>query len=254
MFSIGYGLHPRNACFSLAMVYTQAILVLRWSQLTSTYSFFTVIILLILSSAGCIYQQHPPGSSQVKLMYYNCSHYRGWYIVAIPNPGFVGSQFFCYRGSVILSDERTFGLQHMIFSLAISCWTVTLTSDLFISNQLFNSILEFSRFKWTLFIESIFWQQSTSFLMRSLQQIENVQPCNIIKYSWPQQQKKKHNPLQDLIPGHGRVSLSVFNNYNPTSSETALWHQLAPYRLLPFSFEQQLFIWCQLILQWSTLA
>ena len=31
---IGHCVHPRNACFSLAMVYTGTILVLHWSQLT----------------------------------------------------------------------------------------------------------------------------------------------------------------------------------------------------------------------------
>ena len=59
---IGQGLHPWNACFSLAMVYTHAMFVLYWSQLIPTHSLFPAIILLVLSMALCICQQHPPGS------------------------------------------------------------------------------------------------------------------------------------------------------------------------------------------------
>ena len=36
-------LHPCNVCFSLAMAYTQAMLFLHWSQLTSTHWFFSGI-------------------------------------------------------------------------------------------------------------------------------------------------------------------------------------------------------------------
>ena len=50
LFFIGHDSHPRIPCFP-------------------------VIILLMLSTAGCICQQHPPGSSQVKVMYYN---YMNW--------------------------------------------------------------------------------------------------------------------------------------------------------------------------------
>ena len=66
----------RNACFplvmdythaiigfSLAMVYTHAMLILHWSQLTPMHSLFSVIILLILSMTGCICQQYLLGSS-----------------------------------------------------------------------------------------------------------------------------------------------------------------------------------------------
>ena len=67
---IGHGLYPCNACFSLAMIYTDAMFVLHWSQLILTHSLFLVTILLILSTAGCICQQHPLGSSQVKGIYY----------------------------------------------------------------------------------------------------------------------------------------------------------------------------------------
>ena len=51
LFSIGHDLHPRNACFSLAMVYTHAMLVLRWLPLIPT---FPVIISLILWMTGCM--------------------------------------------------------------------------------------------------------------------------------------------------------------------------------------------------------
>ena len=48
---IGHALHPSNVCFSLAMVYNHAMLVLNWSQFTPTHSLFPAIILLILSKA-----------------------------------------------------------------------------------------------------------------------------------------------------------------------------------------------------------
>ena len=78
---IGRGLHPRKACFSLDMVYIHAMLVLHWSLLSLMHSLFPVIILLILSTARCICQQHSPGSLQVTVIYYisyfyNCYHFR----------------------------------------------------------------------------------------------------------------------------------------------------------------------------------
>ena len=66
LFFISYGLHPhisclfighssppRNSCYPLVTVYTC----------------LPVIPLLILSTAGCICNQHPPGSSQVKMIF-----------------------------------------------------------------------------------------------------------------------------------------------------------------------------------------
>ena len=50
-FFIGNGLHSRNACSPLLQVFLDL-----------------VIVLLILSTAKC--QQHPPGSSQVKVIFY----------------------------------------------------------------------------------------------------------------------------------------------------------------------------------------
>ena len=94
----------RNSCVSLVTTYTYPLLVFHWSWLTSTQSLFfighglypriacffivlglhprnaysplvraclPVIILLILSTARCICQQHPLDSSQVKVIYYN---------------------------------------------------------------------------------------------------------------------------------------------------------------------------------------
>ena len=55
--------------FFLATVYTHAMLFLHWPQHTPTHSLFLVIILLILPTTGCIRQQHPLGSSQVKGIY-----------------------------------------------------------------------------------------------------------------------------------------------------------------------------------------
>ena len=66
---IGHALPSHDACFSLAMVYTHVMLVVHWSQLTPTHSLFPVINLLVLSTARCICEQHPPGSSQVKVIY-----------------------------------------------------------------------------------------------------------------------------------------------------------------------------------------
>ena len=60
----------RNARLSLGMVYTQTILVLHWSKLTPTHSLFPVIILLVLTRAGCICEQYAPDSSQVKVIFY----------------------------------------------------------------------------------------------------------------------------------------------------------------------------------------
>ena len=81
LFFIGRGLHPLNACFSLTVFYNQATLffslaivythvmhVFYWSQLTPTHLWFPVIVLFILWTAGCICEQHPPGSFQ--MMYY----------------------------------------------------------------------------------------------------------------------------------------------------------------------------------------
>ena len=93
LFSIIRGLHPRNVCLSMAMIYTHAMLLFHCSRLISTQcslfigyglhahnDYFPLfipyihaflisgIILLILSTGGCICQQHPPGSSQVKLI------------------------------------------------------------------------------------------------------------------------------------------------------------------------------------------
>ena len=56
---IDHILHSHGAYFSLAMIYTHTMLVLHW-----------VIILLILSTAGCDCQQHPSGSLLVKVIYY----------------------------------------------------------------------------------------------------------------------------------------------------------------------------------------
>ena len=68
-------LHSCNACFRLVTAYIYGLLVPHWSQLTHTYfihrvsrphiSFFPVVQ-LILSSSGCIWQLHPPGSLPVK--------------------------------------------------------------------------------------------------------------------------------------------------------------------------------------------
>ena len=55
-----------NACFALVIAYTRALLVFQWSWLIPTIFLFSVIILLILSMARCICQQHPSGSLQVK--------------------------------------------------------------------------------------------------------------------------------------------------------------------------------------------
>ena len=74
-------LHPRNTCFSLATVYTHAMLVLHWPQLTPTHffmcqvlcphiCFFPVVTLLILSTTGCISQIHPSGLLTVKAIYH----------------------------------------------------------------------------------------------------------------------------------------------------------------------------------------
>ena len=41
LFFIVYGLHPHNACFSLAMVYMHAVYVLHWLQLTPTHFCFS---------------------------------------------------------------------------------------------------------------------------------------------------------------------------------------------------------------------
>ena len=40
LFFIGYGLHPRYACFSLGIVYTNAMLAFHWPRLTSTQWLF----------------------------------------------------------------------------------------------------------------------------------------------------------------------------------------------------------------------
>ena len=64
-------LHPHNAHFSFIMVYTHAILVPHWSLLTHLHiTCFPVIPLSILSMARCICPLHPPGSLQVKAIYY----------------------------------------------------------------------------------------------------------------------------------------------------------------------------------------
>ena len=83
LFFLCHGLHQCITCFSLVTSYihtvlvfhgfghgSHAVLVFHWSRLTPTHSLFPVIILLILSTAGCICQQHPPGSTQVKVIYY----------------------------------------------------------------------------------------------------------------------------------------------------------------------------------------
>ena len=67
---IFHAFYPCNACFSLAMVYTHAMLALHWSQFTPMHSLFRVIILLFLSMARHMCQQHPPGSLQVNVIYY----------------------------------------------------------------------------------------------------------------------------------------------------------------------------------------
>ena len=67
---IGHGLHPRVCCFSFVTTYTHAMLILCWSQHTPMHSLFLEIILLILSTAGCICQRHLSGSSHVNIIYY----------------------------------------------------------------------------------------------------------------------------------------------------------------------------------------
>ena len=75
--------HPHDACFSLATPYIHAILVFHWPWFTPMQylssighslhphiACFPVIILLILSTVGCICRQHQPGSSQVKVVYH----------------------------------------------------------------------------------------------------------------------------------------------------------------------------------------
>ena len=75
--------HTCIACFSLVTSYTCTLLVFHWSRLgLKQYLFsighilhpyiacFPVIALSILSMAECIGQQHPPGSSQDKVIYY----------------------------------------------------------------------------------------------------------------------------------------------------------------------------------------
>ena len=57
----GHSPHPRDACLSLATPYIHAMLV-------------SGIILMILPMARCICQQHPPGSLQVKVIYYTRNH------------------------------------------------------------------------------------------------------------------------------------------------------------------------------------
>ena len=46
LFSIGHSLHPCIACFSLAIVYTHAILVLHWSQLTPMHCLFFLLAMV----------------------------------------------------------------------------------------------------------------------------------------------------------------------------------------------------------------
>ena len=65
---VSHVFHLRNACFSFGMAYPNARLVLHWPQPTPAHSFFPVIILLILSTTRCVYQQQPPSWSQVKVM------------------------------------------------------------------------------------------------------------------------------------------------------------------------------------------
>ena len=77
LFSTGHGLHPRNACFSLAIAYPHTMLILHWSQLNPTHSLFPVIILLILSTAARIWQQHPLGSSRGKVLYNTWMFFNG---------------------------------------------------------------------------------------------------------------------------------------------------------------------------------
>ena len=65
LFFIGHGLHPCNAYFSLAMVYTHAILIFHWLWFTPMLclfsnghglyphiAYFLVVTFLILSTAG----------------------------------------------------------------------------------------------------------------------------------------------------------------------------------------------------------
>ena len=91
---IGHGLHPRNSCLSLVTAYIHATLASLWSRPTPTQllplighglhprnaylslvtsythaRFVSGIISLILHTAGCICQQYPLDSSQVKVIY-----------------------------------------------------------------------------------------------------------------------------------------------------------------------------------------
>ena len=84
LFFFGHGFHPCSACFSLVTVsthtvlvffflvtvYTHEILILHWKRLNKWIASFPVVTLLILSTAGCICQQYPSGSSLVKMICY----------------------------------------------------------------------------------------------------------------------------------------------------------------------------------------
>ena len=59
LFFMGHGLHPCIVCSPLVTAYTHGLF------------FFLVSILLLFSTAGWICQQHPPGSLQFKVIYYN---------------------------------------------------------------------------------------------------------------------------------------------------------------------------------------
>ena len=73
---IDHSLHQRNACSSWNIVYINTILISINHGLHQRIISFLVITLLILSTVGCIYQQHPPGLSEVKAI---CFH-RRWVI------------------------------------------------------------------------------------------------------------------------------------------------------------------------------
>ena len=65
-----------KACFLLIMAYTHTMFVLHWSKLTLMYSLCLVIILLILSLAGCICWVHHRSRWYITVRY---SHNTGFY-------------------------------------------------------------------------------------------------------------------------------------------------------------------------------
>ena len=68
---IGHSLHPCNACLSLATAHMHTMLAFHWPCLASMQHLFPESFCWFLPVARCICQ-HQLGSSQLKVICYNC--------------------------------------------------------------------------------------------------------------------------------------------------------------------------------------